>query len=143
MSTTNIRSSVPAARRLAVIASLAAGAIYLLIGLGVVSVGESTQESTTDLLGFGVVMAGVSAGVAVALWLFATSRLVLAGAAIIELIALAGYVAAWSLREPPFELWGLSIKVFQAIALVAIGYLLVRTRRTGQVAAGARGGGAA
>ena len=48
MSTTNIRSSVPAARRLAVIASLAAGAIYLLIGLGVVSVGESTQESTTD-----------------------------------------------------------------------------------------------
>ena len=142
MSTTITQDDVPAARRLAVLASLAAGAIYLLIGLGVVSVGASTQEATTDLFGFGVIMAGVSAAVALGLWLFATSRVVLAGAAIVELIALVGYVAAWSLREPPFELWGMSIKVFQAIALVAIGYLLLRGRRSAQATAGTRGGAA-
>ena len=141
MSTTNTKDAVLAARRLAVVASLAAGAIYLLIALGVVSVGASTQEAATDLFGFGLIMAGVSVAVALGLWLFATSLVVLAGAAIVELIALVGYVAA-SLREPPFELWGMSIKVFQAIALVAIGYLLVRGRRTAQVAAGTRGGAA-
>jgi uncharacterized membrane protein YcfT len=142
MSTTNTKDAVLAARRLAVVASLAAGAIYLLIALGVVSVGASTREAATDLFGFGLIMAGVSVAVALGLWLFATSLVVLAGAAIVELIALVGYVAAWSLREPPFELWGMSIKVFQAIALVAIGYLLVRGRRTAQVAAGTRGGAA-
>jgi hypothetical protein len=117
------------ARIVATLASLGAGAIYLLIGTGVVSVGRSTQEATTDLFAFGALMAIVSLAVAIALWLVPWSRVVLIGVALVELIALIGYVAAAGLREPPFDLWGVLIKLFQATVLVAAVYLFAERDR--------------
>ena len=128
MSSTNTKPTMPIARVVAALASLAAGALYLALGLGVVSVGESTQEATTDLFGFGVLMAAVSAVVAAAVWLLPASRAVLAAVAVVQLVALVGYVAAAGLREPPFELWGVLVKASQAIVLVAVVDLWARAR---------------
>jgi hypothetical protein len=126
------------ARIVAALASLGAGAIYLLIGTNVVSVGRSTQEATTDLLAFGALMAIVSLAVAIALWLVPWSRFALIGVAIVELVALIGYVAAAGVREPPFDLWGVLIKVLQATVLVATVYLFAeRDRWTNTVPGGA------
>ena len=125
------------ARIVAVFASLGAGVIYLLIGTNVVSVGRSTQEATTDLFAFGALMAIVSLAVALAVWLVPWSRLALIGVAIVELVALIGYVAAAGVREPPFDLWGVLIKVFQATVLVATVYLFAeRDRWTSTVPGG-------
>lgn len=126
------------ARIVAALASLGAGAIYLLIGTNVVSVGRSTQGATTDLFAFGALMAIVSLAVAIALWLVPWSRFALIGVAIVELVALIGYVAAAGVREPPFDLWGVLIKVLQATVLVATVYLFAeRDRWTNTVPGGA------
>ena len=117
------------ARIVAALASLSAGLIYLLIGLGVVSVGQSTQEPTTDLFAFGALMAVVSVAIATAAWLVPWSRLALIGIAVVELIALIGYVAAAGVREPPFDLWGILIKVLQGTVLVATVYLFAERDR--------------
>jgi hypothetical protein len=128
------------ARIVAALASLGAGAIYLLIGTDVVSVGRSTQEATTDLFAFGVLMAIVSLAVAIALWLVPWSRIALIGVAIVELVALIGYVAAAGLREPPFDLWGVLIKVFQAVVLIATVYLFAERDRWTRRPRGVNGG---
>ena len=113
------------ARAVAIVASLVAGAIYLLIGLGVLFIGESTQEGPTDLFSFGAMMAAISLVGAVVVWRF-HGRLAWATVAVFQVIPLVGYVAFASLREPPFELWGLLIKVAQAVVLGAMAYVLVR-----------------
>jgi hypothetical protein len=152
MSATNHRTNAatpPAAERtpaiariVASLASLGAGAIYLLIGTDVVSVGRSTQEATTDLFAFGALMAVVSFAVAIALWLVPWSRIALIGVAIVELVALIGYVAAAGLREPPFDLWGVLIKVFQGTVLVATVYLFAERDRWTRHAPSPDGGAA-
>ena len=130
------------ARIVAAVASLGAGAIYLLIGTGVVSVGRSTQEATTDLFAFGAFMAIVSLAVAIAVWLVPSSRIALIAVAIVELVALVGYVAAAGLREPPFDLWGVLIKVFQTTVLIATVYLFAERDHWTQPARGVNGGAA-
>jgi hypothetical protein len=107
-----------------------------------VSVGRSTQEATTDLFAFGALMAIVSLAVAIALWLIPWSRLALIGVAIVELIALIGYVAAAGLREPPFDVWGVLIKILQATVLVATVYLFAERDRWTRTGRGLAGGAA-
>jgi peptidoglycan/LPS O-acetylase OafA/YrhL len=128
MTATNRPPTRPIPMTAAVLASLAAGLVYLLIGLGVVSVGTSTQDATTDLFGFGVSMAVASLAVAALLW-FVPQRRILIGVVGFQLLVLIGYVLAAGLREPPFELWGLLIKACQAVVLVAA-ILLVTESRT-------------
>jgi hypothetical protein len=128
------------ARIVAALASLGAGAVYLLIGTNVVSVGRSTREATTDLFAFGALMAIVSLAIAIALWLAPWSRAALIGVAIVELVALIGYVAAAGLREPPFDLWGVLIKVLQATVLVATVYLFAERDRWTRHGRGLDGG---
>jgi hypothetical protein len=137
MMSTSIPSTSPGtARLLTVVASLAAGVIYVLIGVGMVSVGESTEQATTDLVGLGAVMAFVSVAVAALVWLLPASRVVLAGVFLVEAMTLLGYVAFAGLREPPFELWGLLIKAFQAIVLVGATYLFINARHPRAMAGG-------
>src|SRR5262245_27018861 len=45
-------------RGLGIAAAVGCAVLYSLIGFGVLSVGGSTTEATTDLLGFGLLMAG-------------------------------------------------------------------------------------
>jgi uncharacterized membrane-anchored protein len=113
-------------RWLGVGAAIASAALYVLIGIGWLTVGESTQEATTDLFGFGVLMGGVYAVTALALW-FMRTRVVIALIAAFQLIPLLGYVAFAGLREPPFEPWGVLIKVCQVVVLVAAVALVLRS----------------
>lgn len=114
-------------RQVAVGVSGIAAAIYLLIGLGTLTVGKSTDGSATDLFAFGVLMAAVSGGVAVLLWVV-PRRASWVTAAVVEATALIGYVAVAGVREPPFELWGLAIKTCQLVVLVAAVYVLAHRR---------------
>lgn len=129
MSTTTRSTARPTAMTAGVVASLAAGVVYLLIGLGAVSVGTSTQDATTDLFGFGVAMAVASVGIAALLW-FVPRRAVLFGVVGFQLLVLIGYVLAAGLREPPFELWGLLIKACQTVVLIAAILLVTEPRVT-------------
>jgi hypothetical protein len=120
----------------AVVASITAGVVYLLIGLGVVGVGTSTQDATNDLFTFGIAMAGASLAVAALLW-FLPRRRILLGVVGFQLLVLVGYVLAAGLREPPFELWGLLIKACQAVVLVAAIILVTEARATVSAKGGA------
>ena len=129
MTATNPPTTRPSATTAATLASLAAGLVYLLIGLGVVSVGASTQGATTDLFGFGVIMALASVAIAALLW-FVPRRHILFGVVGFQLLVLVGYVLAAGLREPPFEVWGLLIKACQAVVLIAAILLVTESRPT-------------
>jgi hypothetical protein len=128
-------------RWLAIGAALVSAALYVLIAVGVLHVGASTQEPTTDLLSFGALMGAIYLVIAFALWRFRARRW-LVGIAAFQLIPLLGYVAAAGLREPPFETWGLLIKVAQAVVLVAASVLAWRAGHTAiaPARAHARGG---
>ena len=127
MSASNPPVTRPSVTTAAVLASLAAGLVYLLIGLGLVSVGTSTQDATTDLFAFGVSMAVASVAIAALLW-FVPRRGVLFGVVAFQLLVLIGYVLAAGVREPPFELWGLLVKACQAVGLIAAILLVTEPR---------------
>jgi hypothetical protein len=116
-------------RWVAIGAAMACAVLYLSIGIGVLTVGRSTQDATTNLFGFGMLMGAVYLATAVALWRF-KGRLALAMIAGFQLVPLLGYVAFASYREPPFELWGLLIKVGQAGVLIAAAVLALRVGAT-------------
>ncbi len=103
-------------------AAIAAGcaAVYVAIGLGMIY--PPNAERT------GLFVFGVSAGLAFALGavLLATTdrRSVLAFGALFQVFAIVMYVAVAQRRDPPFEIWGLSLKVAQAALLVALLLLL-------------------
>jgi hypothetical protein len=118
--------STSVVRAVAVGASLVAAALYLLIGFGIVDIGES-EGSDPALIQFGLLMGAIFAITAGLLW-FVQTRLVLIAAAVVQVIVLIGYVAVASSREPAFELWGILVKVAQAVVLVAVAYLFIRGR---------------
>jgi peptidoglycan/LPS O-acetylase OafA/YrhL len=122
-----------AARWVAAGASAVAAALYLLIGFGVVSVGESTTAGgAPDLLAFGLMTGGAFA-VAAALLALRESRILWIALAALNVIVIVGYVAAASIRSPSYEPWGLGIKACQAVALVAVVYLAVRGPHVGRL----------
>jgi len=115
-------------RELGAGASLVAGAIYALIGFGLISVGTTTSGASTDLFAFGMIMAAGSIALAVAM-LRSTSRDVAIAIAALELIVIVGYFAVAGVRVPPVEAWGLSIKGLQAVVLASAVALALQARR--------------
>ena len=125
-----------AARLIAVAGCAVAAVLYAMIGVGVVSIGESTTAGgAPDLLAFGLMTGGTFAVAAVLLAL-RESRILWIAVAALEVIVLVGYVAAAGLRSPSYEPWGLAIKACQAVTLVAVAYLLARGPHVGRVARG-------
>lgn len=120
--------SARAMRRLGVAAATVAALLYLMIGIGVLSVGESTTGEDAGLLGFGLVMAASFLGVA-GLLLFVRQRAVLLAVAALQVIVLVGYVALSDMRDPPFDPWGVLIKVAQLVVLGVVAWLIVRGPR--------------
>jgi hypothetical protein len=109
-------------RDLAALAALAMAAIYSLIGFGVLDIGGSTSGEMVDLLMFGV-SAG-SAFLLLALLLATTDRRwVWIFATLAQVWMYVIYVAASSSREPPFEVWGIALRIIQLPLLVALVYL--------------------
>jgi hypothetical protein len=121
-------------RRLVAAASLAAAALYLLIGFEVVTI-SADATATSDIFAFGALMAAVYAGLAILLWR-SLSRLTLLVVGLVQVVTIVGYVAVSSVRTPPYEPVGLTIKVLQLAILIGITYLVVARPRV--LAAGTR-----
>jgi hypothetical protein len=115
--------TVPYARWVATAAAALSAVLYFLIGNEVLKIGEATSGEA-DLLAFGVSAGTAFVVVALVVW-FARRRWILGVVAIFDALVLGAYFAFAGLREPPFELWGLLIKVCQAVLLTATLYLIV------------------
>lgn len=112
-----------------VAAALAAGCavVYFLIGLGVIYDGHDNE--------LGLLVFGFSAGLAFTLGvllLVATERrAVWFLGALFQVFVIVAYVQVSSRRDPPFEIWGISLKIAQAAILAALLGLLLNSRRAG------------
>jgi peptidoglycan/LPS O-acetylase OafA/YrhL len=109
-------------RIVAVAAAAASALIYFLIGFGVLDIGESTAGEP-DLLAFGLIVGTVYIVIGLLIALL-SSRWMLGLIGLLDAAVILGYVAMASLREPPFEVWGLLVKACQVVLLIAIGLLL-------------------
>jgi hypothetical protein len=118
---------------LGAVAAAVTAILYLLIGVGVLRVGESSTGAPNDLLSFGAIVGGTFAVVAALLW-FVRSKVLWSAIAVLQVIVLVGYVAAAGLRTPSFEPWGILVKVCQLAVLAAVLYLIVRGRPADAVA---------
>ena len=125
-------------------AALAAitASLYFLVGAGVLRVVDSVPSAgAPNLFEFGAMAGGAFAFGA--LLLAITDRRVLwVMGAMLQGVVLIGYVAAADARTPAFEVWGIAIKVFQALLLVALLYLALRPARTYESTTAVRGGAA-
>lgn len=120
------------ARVVAIGAALVTAALYMLIGFQVVSIGQSSQGGTPDLLGFGLTLGGAFVAAALLLALV-QRRIAWIAVGVIDLVAIVGYFAMANLREPSFEIWGLLTKAAQLVLLGALVYLAVTRPAAGNV----------
>ena len=111
------------------VVSLATAMLYLLIGVGVLTVVDTSAGAAPSLLEFGLLAGSaylLGAGLLIA---FDRRSLWLLGA-VLQVGVIVMYVLVSSQRTPPFELWGLTIKVLQAVILAALLWLSVTAPRT-------------
>ena len=111
----------------AVAAALMAG-IYFLIGTGVLDIGGTTSGEAPDQLGFGF-SAGAVFLLTAALLLLTDRRWVWVLAAVFQVLVLIVYIGASAIREPPFEVWGITLRVIQLPLLLALGWLALGSDR--------------
>jgi hypothetical protein len=107
------------------LAAAAAAGLYLLIGIGLLSIGTAASGEAPDLLSFGLTMAATFVVVAALMVRFRSRRLWIA-IALVQLLVIGGYFAMASIRVPPVETWGLLVKLCQAVVLVAATALALR-----------------
>jgi hypothetical protein len=107
-------------------ASIAAAVLYVGIGVGVLKVVDepSAGAATIDLFAFGL-SAGAAFILGAVLLLLSDHRGLWLLGAVLQVVVLVMYVAVAPQRTPPFEVWGILIKAFQAIILVALAYLVL------------------
>jgi hypothetical protein len=103
--------------------------IYLLIGLGVLGIGTSTSAEAVDLALFGL-SAGIAYVVLALLLTFTDHRWLWILAALVMLWVYVIYLSTSGTREPPFELWGVTLRVIQLPLLAALIYLSWRPSRS-------------
>lgn len=107
-----------------------AGIIAVLYGLIashlVTVIAGPAEQVARDQLGFALPAAGVYALGAFLLWRFDRRMLWIAGS-ILQVLVIAMYVMVAPQREPAFEVWGVTIRVFQFALLVATTYLAIRS----------------
>lgn len=109
-------------RRAASLLSLANAAVYLLIGAGVAAVVQGPQESGASMAAFGAVAGAAFLLGAGLLWV-ADRRWLWVGGALFQAFAIVAYLTVAPQRDPPYEPWGLSLKVAQLLLLVVLAYL--------------------
>ena len=114
-------------RYLAAVASAATAALYFGIGAGALTVVDRASPNAPDLFQFGVA-AGAAFVVGAILLLAFDRRLLWVLGAALQVGVIVMYVVVASERTPPFEVWGLLIKVLQVAVLIALAYLIVRPR---------------
>ncbi|HEY4607023.1 MAG TPA: hypothetical protein VIH55_05190 [Acidimicrobiia bacterium] len=119
-----LQASSKPRRTLRVVAAAVAAAtslIYYLIGLRAVTVIENTE----DQVGFGLI-AGTAFLVGTVLILVIDSRVMFALGALAQVFIIWMYFELSSERTPSFEVWGVSIRILQALLLGVLAYLAIR-----------------
>ena len=95
--------------------------IYFLIGLEVVQV-VTDQPATSDMFGFGV-GAGLLFLSTAAVIVLVDRRVVWAIGAVLQLLIAIMYFAVAPMRDPSFEVWGITLRVLQLGLFAALMYL--------------------
>ncbi len=101
--------------------------IYFLIGLGVLNVGGSDSDRAF-LWVFGA-LAGGAFLLGALLLVTVDRRWVWVAGLIFQVFVYWAYVDVSKTRTPPFETWGITLRVIQLPLLLALGYLAVRGSR--------------
>ena len=109
-------------RLTAATASAAMALIYFLIGLGMLSIGGSSSGETVDLTMFGF-SAGTAFLILAALLVLTDRRWLWVLAALVQVWVYVIYFAVAPGREPPFELWGITLRAIQLVLFAGLVYL--------------------
>ena len=112
-------------RRVAAGLSAVTAGLYLLVGLEILPVVETPSAAAPDMLGFGL-SAGLAFAVGTGLLLLLDRRPLWVLGAILQVLVIVMYVQVAPQRTPPFETWGVVIKIIQAAILATLLYLVVR-----------------
>jgi hypothetical protein len=114
--------------------SAATALLYFGIGAGVLRIVDKTTADTPDLFVFGAASGAAFVLGAILLLALDHRGLWLLGA-IFQVGVIVMYVAVSPQRTPPFEPWGILIKILQVAILAALVYLVVRqpVRRTARI----------
>jgi hypothetical protein len=127
------------ARHGAAVLSAAMAGIYYLIGLRVLDIGGSSTGEAVDLTMFGAAAGTAFLGLA-ALLTLSDRRWVWFLALLVQVFVYVVYVATSAVREPPFELWGITLRILQLPVVLALIYLVLPQASHGRIAAGGPGG---
>jgi hypothetical protein len=111
-------------RHVAAALSALVASVYLLIGFDAIRVVDAQATTAGELLPFGLVAGGAFALGAVLLVALDARPLWLVGAAF-QVIVLVLYVVVAPERTPPFEIWGVLLRVPQVAMLAALAYLFL------------------
>jgi peptidoglycan/LPS O-acetylase OafA/YrhL len=118
-------------RRLALALAVASAAItailYLLVGFGMLDIGEPAPRVTRSVLGFGLT-AGAAYAVVTYLLLRVQRRWAWIAVALLNAIAIGVYFATDATRVPSFEWPGLAIQAVQLVMLMAVTVLAIAGR---------------
>lgn len=115
-----------AVRYVAAAASAATALLYFGIGVGILKVVDVVSSAAPDLFAFGA-PAGAAFALGAILLLAFDRRLLWILGAILQVAVIVMYVAIADKRTPPFEVWGILIKLLQATILAALLYLVARS----------------
>lgn len=113
-----------AARIATAVLAAAMALVYALIGFEVLYIGE-TKPGDPSLLWFGVPAALAFAFGAVVM-VASDRKLVWALGALFQVFVIWAYFDVAPQRTPPFEVWGILLRVAQVPILVGLAYLLIR-----------------
>lgn len=120
-----------AIRYVAAASAAAMAAIYYLIGLGVLSVVRGQGgDGTVDLFAFGA-MAGSGFLLGAILLAVMDRRVLWILGAILQVLVFLAYLNVAPQRDPPFEIWGITLRVLQVPLFLALMVLAVRAPEPG------------
>jgi hypothetical protein len=121
-------------RRVAAGVCAGIAAVYALIGAGAVTVAEPVEGM--DMVTFGAGAAAIFV-VGAVLLLTVERRPLWAGGAVLQVLMFAMYLAVSTERTPPFEAWGIGIRVAQVVLLGLLVTLALPSRAAAPHASGA------
>jgi hypothetical protein len=109
--------------------SAAMAVIYLLIGLGVLDI-SADPSGEVDLFGFGL-GAGALFLTGALLLVAVDHRVLWAIGLVLQGLVIAMYLAVSPQREPPYELWGITLRILQLPLIAALAYLAIAPAHAG------------
>jgi len=107
--------------------------IYFLIGLSILSIGGTTSGEGVDLPTFGF-SAGLAFLVLATLLVSTDRRWLWAAATVVLTLVFVIYLGVSAIREPAFEVWGMTLRLIQIPLMAAVLYLAIKpiTRKVTQ-----------